>query len=514
MATSRMDAPRLAREVLDAVGGEGNVRSLTHCATRLRFVLADPARAQTGRIEELDGVVAVRYAGGQYQVVIGDEVPRVFAALHTIASFGARPEGTGARPDDAGMTPSGTGVEPDGAGTTTPGGPGTAPQGTPTTAPGGASRNLFNRFIALIAELFTPMLWPLAGAGLFKALLTLAVALGFDKTSQEYTILYAASDALIYFLPVLIALSAAKRFGANAYTSLALAGFLLYPSVIALNTAGGPVSFFGIPVVTVSYVSSVIPMIVVVWVQGHLERWLLRVLPASLRNFTTPLIVLALLSVVTLLTIGPATVALAQGISGGIEWLFALSPVVAGAVLGGLWQVLVIFGLHWGIVPILINDIATLGYSVMKTATAAAVLAQGAAALAVFFRARERKLRQAAAPAGLSGLVAGVTEPAVYGVNLPLKRPFVIACVAGAIGGGIATSGGSAADVTGLPSLLSLTGYMNYGNFAVFLTGMATSMALAFVLTYLFGVPADRRRAREASAAASVTKPSGRRSDG
>ncbi|WP_129656985.1 PTS transporter subunit EIIC [Rothia halotolerans] len=504
MATSRMDAPRLAREVLDAVGGQGNVRSLTHCATRLRFVLADPARAQTERIEGLDGVVAVRSAGGQYQVVVGDEVPRVYAALHAIASFGVRPDGT-----DAGATPDGAGPTPNAA-ETAPGTPGATPEGASSPAPQGASRNLFNRFIALIAELFTPMLWPLAGAGLFKALLTLAVALGFDKASQEHTILYAASDALIYFLPALIALSAAKRFGANAYTSLALAGFLLYPSVIALNTAGEPVSFFGIPVVMVSYVSSVIPMIVVVWVQGHLERRLLRVLPASLRNFTTPLIVLALLSVVTLLTIGPATVALAQGISGGIEWLFALSPVVAGAVLGGLWQVLVIFGLHWGIVPILINDIATLGYSVMKTATAAAVLAQGAAALAVFFRVRERKLRQAAAPAGLSGLVAGVTEPAVYGVNLPLKRPFVIACVAGAIGGAIATSGGSAADVTGLPSLLSLTGYMNYGNFAVFLTGMATAMALAFVLTYLFGVPAERRKAREAP----VTKPAGRRSDG
>jgi PTS system beta-glucosides-specific IIC component len=508
MATSRMDAPRLAREVLEAVGGEGNVRSLTHCATRLRFVLVDPARAQTGRIEELDDVVAVRSAGGQYQVVIGDEVPRVFTALHAIASFGARPDGT-----EAGARPAGTGTAANGT-EARAGAAGTAPEGASSPAPEGASRNLFNRFIALIAELFTPMLWPLAGAGLFKALLTLAVALGFDKASQEYTVLYAASDALIYFLPVLIALSAAKRFGANAYTSLALAGFLLYPSVIALNTAGDPVSFFGIPVVTVSYVSSVIPMIVVVWVQGHLERRLLRVLPASLRNFTTPLIVLALLSVVTLLTIGPATVALAQGISGGIEWLFALSPVVAGAVLGALWQVLVIFGLHWGIVPILINDIATLGYSVMKTATAAAVLAQGAAALAVFFRTRERKLRQAAAPAGLSGLVAGVTEPAVYGVNLPLKRPFVIACVAGAIGGAIATSGGSAADVTGLPSLLSLTGYMNYGNFAVFLTGMATSIALAFVLTYLFGVPAERRKAREASAEASLTPPSGRRSDG
>ena len=505
MATSRMDAPRLAREVLDAVGGQGNVRSLTHCATRLRFVLADPSRAQTERIEGLDDVVAVRSAGGQYQVVVGDEVPRVYAALHAIASFGARPGGTGSGTTPVGASPASSRTD---AGLDAPG---AAPEGTPGPASQGASRNLFNRFIALIAELFTPMLWPLAGAGLFKALLTLAVALGFDKASQEYTILYAASDALIYFLPALIALSAAKRFGANAYTSLALAGFLLYPSVIALNTAGDPVSFFGVPVVTVSYVSSVIPMIVVVWVQGRLERWLLRVLPASLRNFTTPLIVLALLSVVTLLTIGPATVALAQGISGGIEWLFALSPVVAGAALGALWQVLVIFGLHWGIVPILINDIATLGYSVMKTATAAAVLAQGAAALAVFFRARERKLRQAAAPAGLSGLVAGVTEPAVYGVNLPLKRPFVIACVAGAIGGAIATSGGSAADVTGLPSLLSLTGYMNYGNFAVFLTGMATSIALAFVLTYLFGVPADRRKA---SAAAPVTKPSGRRSDG
>lgn len=448
MASTKVDYAQTGLDVLDLVGGESNVRSLAHCATRLRFKLKDESLANKEAIEKLDGVVTVMQAGGQYQVVIGDNVPTAYKSISDKTGLGESP---------------------------------TTANDEQTTG------NIFNRFVDLISSLFLPMLWPLAGAGLFKAFLALAVYFGFNTESQEYTILSAGADALIYFLPAMVAMSAAKRFRANQYTAVALAGFLLYPSIIAFNTEQVDVSFFGIPVVMVSYVSSVIPMIVNVWIQGHMERFLAKVLPSTIKNFTVPLIVLAVLSVFTLITVGPITVAISQGISNGVQSIFNFSPWLAGAIMGGFWQVFVMFGVHWGLVPIMINDIATLGYSYMKAPTAAAVIAQGMAALAVFIRIRDKKLKQAALPAGISGVLAGVTEPAVYGVNLPLKKPFIFACISGAIGGAIISGGGTAGSVMGMPSLLSIAGYMEIGNFTTFLLGLGVAGGLSFVLTFLFG---------------------------
>lgn len=275
---------------------------------------------------------------------------------------------------------------------------------------------------------------------------------------------------------------------------MSIAGVLILPQVIQLGDPGEVVHFFGIPIVLASYTSSVIPMIVVVWVQGHVERWLKRTLPASIENFTTPFLILLILPSATLMTIGPVTMAFSAGISGGVEWIFEASPWVAGAVMGGLWQVFVMFGLHWGLIPIMINDVATLGYSVMKAPVVASVIAQGAAALAVFFRLRrDHKIKQVALPSGIASLLAGITEPAVYGVNLPLKRPFIIACLSGAVGGAVTASGGSAADNLANPSLLSISAYLNHGNFVVFCLGVLISFLLAFFGTLFFGIPRSAR---------------------
>lgn len=229
-----------------------------------------------------------------------------------------------------------------------------------------------------------------------------------------------------------------------------------------------------------------------------MERWLRRVLPAAIENFTTPLLVLLTLPLLTLATIGPLTIAFANWISAGVEWIFAASPWVAGAVMGGFWQVFVMFGLHWGLIPVMINDVATLGYSVIKAPVVPSVIAQGAAALAVFIRLRRgHKIKQAALPSGIAALFAGITEPAVYGVNLPLKRPFIIACVSGAVGGAIAAAAGSAADNMANPSFLSLSGHLNHGNFAVFLVGVLVAFVLAFIGTLLFGIPPQKEQPEE-----------------
>lgn len=476
----------LAADILKGVGGEGNIVGATHCATRLRLTLRDDAQADTAAVEKLPGVITVMKAGGQYQVVIGNDVPTVFAEMGKISRFGN---------DDS------------------------AEQEAP------AKGNIFNRFIQMISAIFSPILWPLAASGLFKAFLSLAVTFGWiSATSNTYVVLNAAADALFYFLPLFLAITAAKRFKANQFTAMAIAGALVYPSIVALNDAGAPVNFAGIPLVIMNYTSSVIPIIVAVWLLGYLERFLLKVLPSAIRNFTTPLLSMAIMVPLTLLTVGPATILLADGISAGLESMFSFAPWLAGAIMGGFWQVFVVFGMHWGFIPIMINDLATTGYSVLMAPLVPAVLAQSAAMLAIALRTRSAKRRQVAAPAAFSGFLAGVTEPGIYGVNLPLKKPFYFGIIGGAIGGAIAAIGGSAGNAFVFASLLALPAFTEVGNFTLLLLGTAVAIAIAFLLTFFFGpretpdtddadVPGDANFVTEveetAATAASVVNTSG-----
>lgn len=443
-----VDYRTLAGDILDKVGGETNVASLAHCATRLRFKLKDPAKADKAAVEKLPGVITVMEAGGQFQVVVGNDVPVVFAEIGRISKL----------------------------------------TGEAAVEEAGPKGNLFNRFIDLISKIFSPLLWTLAGVGLLKAFLALATTLNWlDPTSQTYAILNAAADGMFQFLPLFLAVTAARRFGANQFTAMAIAAALVYPAIIELNAAGEPVVFFGIPVIMVSYVSSVIPIIVAVWLQSVLEKWLAKVLPSVIRNFATPLLAVTVMVPLTLIVVGPITSYAANALSAGISWVFAAAPWLGGAIMGGFWQVFVIFGLHWGLVPVMLNEIATNGYSLLMGPIPSAVIAQGGAALAVLIRSRNAKLKQIAGPASLSGILAGVTEPAIYGVNLPLKRPFYFGVAGGAIGGAIAAAGGSASTTLALPSLLALPSYLTVGSFALQLIGVAVGFTIAFTLTLVVG---------------------------
>lgn len=440
----------LAQDILEGVGGEGNIISATHCATRLRLTLHDDSKASMAAVEMLPGVITVMKAGGQFQVVVGNDVPVVFAELGKISRFG-KDEGEDAN---------------DGA--------------------DASKGNIFNRFIQMVSALFQPILWPLAAAGLFKAFLTLASTFGWlSAESSTYVVLNAASDALFYFLPLFLAVTAAKRFKANQFTAMAIAGALVYPSIVALN--GTQADFAGIPFSVMNYTSSVIPIIVAVWILGYLQRFLLKILPSVIRNFMTPLLSLVIMVPLTLLTVGPATIFLANALSDGITAMFTFAPWLAGALLGGFWQVFVVFGLHWGLVPVMINDIGTLGFSVMMAPLLPAVLSQSAAMLAVALRSHSAKRREVAAPAAFSGFLAGVTEPGIYGVNLPLKKPFYFGIVGGAIGGAIVAIGGSAASAFVFPSVVGLPAFTTFGSFATLLLGTGVAIAIAFLLTFFFG---------------------------
>jgi beta-glucoside PTS system EIICBA component len=450
-----MDYSQTAAGVLRGVGGEENVQSLVHCMTRLRFVLKDESKADAAALKAVPGVITTARAGGQYQVVIGNDVPEVFAAIGKISSFG----GTAERPAEDG------------------------PRG-----------NLFNRFIKMISSIFTPVLWALAGTGLLKAFLAAAATFGWiDTASSTYAVLNALSDAFINFLPLALAISAARYFKAAEFTSLAIAGALLYPSITAL--VGAPdLTFFGIPFTMVSYVSSVIPIIIIVWLQSHAEKFLYAKLPAAIRRFVTPMIVVLIGVPLVFVVIGPLSSILSGWISTGIGWLFATVPWVGGALMGGLWQVFVIFGLHWGLVPLFQFEFQETGQILLIAPVFAAVLAQAAAVAGVWARTRNKNLRSLAAPATLSGFLAGVTEPAIYGINLPLKRPFAFGIVGGVIGGAIMSLGGVFSTSFVVPSGLALPALFGNGNMVMLAIGLGAAVIIPFLLTLIVGFadPADK----------------------
>lgn len=441
-----VDHAKTAAGVLAGVGGENNVQSLVHCATRLRFVLKDESKADAAAIRAVPGVITTAQAGGQYQVVIGNDVPDVYAAIQAQTKVGG----------DAG-------------------------------ADDGPKGNLFNRFIKMISAIFTPILWALAGTGLLKAFLAAAVTFGWmDATTTTYTILNALSDALINFLPMALAITAARYFKASEFTSFAIAGALVYPSITAL-TGAPDVTFFGIPVTMVSYVSSVIPVIIVVWLQSHAERFLLKVLPGAVRRFVTPMLIVLVAVPLVFVVIGPLSALIGGGLAAGIGWVFQTVPWLGGAIMGGLWQVFVIFGLHWGLVPLFQLEYQTTGMILLIGPVFAAVLAQAAAVAGVLVRSRNKNLRSLAAPATLSGFLAGITEPAIYGINLPLKRPFAFGVVGGALGGAIIAMGGVFSKAFVVPSGLALPALLGNGNMVLLGIGLAVAILVPFLLTVLIG---------------------------
>ena len=447
-----MDYSKTAAAVLKGVGGEENVSSLVHCATRLRFVVKDDAKVNKAAVRATPGVIATAESGGQYQVVIGNEVPEVFAEIAKISRLADSADSESAA--------------------------------AATNVPKG---NLLNRFIAMIAAIFTPLVWVLAGSGLLKALLAMSSTFGWlDSASTTYTLLNAAADSFLNFLPIMLAVTAAKYFKADQFASMAIAGALVYPTITVL--AGAPdITFFGIPVTMVSYVSSVLPVIIIVWLQAYLEKFLYAKLHSSVRRFLTPMIVIIVCVPLVFVVIGPISAIISGGLAGAISWIFTTAPWLGGAVMGGMWQVFVIFGLHWGLSPIMIVEYQQTGVTALAAPVFAAVLAQGAAAAGVFVRTRNARLKALAGPAAFSGVLAGITEPAIYGVTLPLKRPFVFGIIGGVIGGAIIAGGAVTSSGMVVPSLLAIPALLGSGSVWAMILGILAALIIPFLLTVIFG---------------------------
>ncbi|SFL89663.1 beta-glucoside-specific PTS transporter subunit IIABC [Salibacterium qingdaonense] len=443
----KKDFQSLAGSIIENVGGEENVQSVYHCATRLRFILHDNEKADKQTVDDLEGVLQVVESGGQFQVVIGNEVSDVYKAITKTTSLGEESSGGGGNEEKG---------------------------------------SLFNRAIDIIAGIFTPILGALAGAGIFKGLLAVLESTNLLATdSGTYQILNAASDSLFYFLPFLLAVTAARKFEGDPYVALVIAGALFYPDLITFGEEQGTMSFLGIPVIMADYSTSVIPILISIYImskfQGVLNNWL----HSSIRMFFTPLILLLVMVPLTLAAFGPVGTVISGWLADGYTFVFDLSPVIAGIIMGVFWQVLVIFGLHWGFVPIGINNISVYGEDTFSAIIAPAVFAQAGAALGVWLKTRQTGVKAIAGPAAISGLF-GVTEPAIYGINLRYKRPFVLGAAAGGAGGAIVGLSGATALAVGLPGLTTLPIYFGEG-FALFCVAIAVSFVLAAVLTFFFG---------------------------
>ncbi|MGN7854787.1 beta-glucoside-specific PTS transporter subunit IIABC [Exiguobacterium sp. 22311] len=449
-----MKYDQLAKEIIESVGGEQNVSSLVHCATRLRFVLKDKVKADKLKLEKLEGVIAVKESGGQFQVVVGNTVPEVYQAIGKQTKL--MEEST----DTSKINEKG---------------------------------NIFGRAIDIISSIFTPLLGVMAGAGILKGLLAIATNAGWlIPTETTYIILNATADSLFYFLPILLAVTSARKFGANQFVAMTVAGALIYPTIIQLKTDEVATTFFGIPVTMMSYTSTVIPIILAVWVMSYVEKFFNRHIHESVKNFVTPLIALITIVPLTLIVFGPIGVTSGDLIAAFILKVLAFNPILAGAFIAGVWQVLVIFGIHWGVVPIFINNIATKGYDYIKPATAPAIFAQAGASFGVMLRSKNKKLKTLAGSTGITALF-GITEPAVYGVTLRLKRPFIAAVISAAVGGGIVGHFGSVAVASGPPGLLTLPVFIGDSMTAFYglLIGVGVSFLLSMVLTYILGFEDD-----------------------
>lgn len=484
------DYNQIAKDIIREVGGDGNIKSATHCATRLRLKLKDASKADKAKVSKITGVITVVEAGGQFQVVIGNHVKDVYNEMSKIINLDDR------KADDSGDS---------------------------------QKVGVMSRIIDVISSIFAPFLYALAACGILQGILSVLTSMGVLSTAGgTYRILNFVSWTGFTFLPVLIAITASKKFNVNTFVAVIAACALVNQDFINMMTAktiatldsadpavralmesamsnpdmvkfltdvvGIPVTsynldFLGMPIQMLSYTSTVIPMILAVWILSYIQRFFEKVLPLVVRNLLTPMLCLVIIVPLTLLVFGPVGNTIGGAIGGAYNYLYSLSPIVAGAIVGGFWQILVVFGVHWGITPVTVGNYAALGYDTFTAIQASAVFSQAGATFGVFLKTKNKELKNVSLSAGITAIF-GITEPATYGVTLRFKKPLICGCIAGAVGGAIAGAFRSLSFGYNIPGIATLPAYFKEGYMTQFL-GLLLSIAVAFVLgailTYIVG---------------------------
>ena len=458
-----MDYQAIAKEILKDVGGKDNIVDVTHCYTRLRFVLKDTKQANKEALLQTEGVISVVESGGQYQVVLGNKVAHVYNALEPLLA-----------------------------------------QQLTTKTSTKEKNSLGNRILNTVAAIFTPVVPAIAASGMLKGILAIAVMVANNfyqvdlKPLNTYIILSAASDALFYFMPVILGYSAAKVFKTNEYIAMVIGATLCYPTIVSLMTEESAVTLFGLHVTKANYVSTVIPIILAIFILAYVQRFLEKVIPEVLKIIMVPTLSLLLMIPATLLLFGPIGIYLGDGVNWLYYYIMNLSPILLGGFIGGLWCVLVIFGAHRGLVPIGINDVARTGRQNLLAFAGAANFSQAGAAFGVFVRTKNKDLKAVAASATVTALF-GITEPAIYGANLRLKKPMIYAVASGAAGGALMGWGGSYGTAFANQGLLTIPVYAEAGTkaFICYLLGCGIAFFGAFLLTIFLGfndLPLDESR--------------------
>lgn len=455
----------LAKEIVRQVGGKENVISLTHCITRLRFKLHDENKANDEVLKNMDGVVTVMKSGGQYQVVIGNHVGDVYEDVLPLLDLNEDVSNT----DEKKQKP-------------------------------------LDRFIDIISGIFQPILGIMAACGMVKGLNTLFVTLGwYPDTCGGYMILNAIGDGLFTFLPLFLGYTSAKKFNLKPMVGLVIGAIMCYPAIqnSAISASAKPmytlfantifespvyIDFFGIPIISMDYTSTVIPVIFIVYFASKCQNLFNKIVPDLVKFFFVPMLTLLVAIPVGLVVIGPVVTFGSLIIANAVISIRNLSPMIAGGIVGLTWQILVIFGLHWGFIPVYINNIVTYGYDNVMMPFFACTFATSAVVAAIFFKTKDKSLKEMCIPNFISGIF-GVTEPAIYGILLPLKKPFIISCIAGGIGGAFYgafnfrkfSMGGMG--IFEFPAMMNPDGSM--GNITVAFAGVIITMIIAFVMMFL-----------------------------
>lgn len=461
------DYNELASFIITNVGGAKNINNLVHCVTRLRFQLEDETLANVEALKGNDGIVSVVQSGGQFQVVIGTHVADVFKVVS----------------EKAGIS-------------------------TKKIVSSKEKQSLFNMFVDTVSNIFTPVLGLLCATGIIKGLNALFVALKWiEPSSGTYIILQSIGDSLFYFFPIFLGYTAAKKFGLNKFVGMVIGASLVHP-IVALSAfakaeplyvlfAGTPfaspiyITFLGIPIVLMTYASSVIPIICATYLGAKVEKQVEKIVPQVVKMFLVPVLTVLITVPLTFIVIGPIATWVGKFLGELTMLIYNVSPVIAGLVIGGFWQVFVMFGLHWAFIPIGINNLSTLGYDYVLAMMVGTPLATAGVVLAIFLKTKNKKLKAIAFPAFISALF-GIGEPAIYGVTLPRKKPFILTLVSSSVAGGIMGYFGTASylmggmGILGIPNFISPTEGLTRGFYGM-IAGITVAFILGFTLTWLFG---------------------------
>lgn len=460
---------QLAKDIIFNVGGKENINSLSHCVTRLRFKLKDESKANDEVLKKMDGIVTVMKSGGQYQVVIGNHVPDVYAVVCDLAGLGGD---------------------------------------TQDNSESDSTKGIFNKFIDIVSGVFQPILGVLCASGMIKGFNAIFVSLGlYTATSGEYMMFESIGDTIFKYMPIILGYTSAKKFNLRPFVGMLIGAALCYPALqlSTLSASSEPLytlfagtvfespvymKFLGLPVIAMDYTSTVVPVILIVYLASKLEKMFSKVIPDVVKTFFVPMAVLLISLPLGFMLVGPIAVTASNIVGKTFLALYDFSPILCCTLVGLLWQILVMFGIHWGLIPIAISNMMTLGFDTMLVGSFAPSFAQTAAVVAVYLKVKDKKTKELCIPAIVSG-ICGVTEPAIYGITLPRKKPFIYSCIGGAAAGVVMGAMNVKSHVMAGLGIFGIPAYANpatgdmSGVYASILAIVVASL-VGFLLTYFF----------------------------